>query len=85
MPAKMNTILHQVSLTLQQGQCIGIVGESGSGKSTLAKAILKLIPYQGEVHIQGHPWHQLTASTFNVSDPISKWYFKTHTAVLILA
>ena len=60
MPAKMNTILHQVSLTLQQGQCIGIVGESGSGKSTLAKAILKLIPYQGEVHIQGHPWHQLT-------------------------
>jgi peptide/nickel transport system ATP-binding protein len=34
--------LKDVSLTLREGQTLGIVGESGSGKSTLAKAILGL-------------------------------------------
>jgi len=32
-----------VSLTLTQGQTIGIVGESGSGKSTLGRALLRLV------------------------------------------
>ncbi len=38
-----------VSLTLRQGQTIGVVGESGSGKSTLGKAILKLAPASGAI------------------------------------
>jgi oligopeptide transport system ATP-binding protein len=38
-----------VSLTLREGQTIGIVGESGSGKSTLGKAILKLAPASGSI------------------------------------
>jgi oligopeptide/dipeptide ABC transporter ATP-binding protein len=33
-----------VSLTLRQGETLGIVGESGCGKSTLARAILRLVP-----------------------------------------
>ncbi|MGL5363886.1 MAG: ABC transporter ATP-binding protein [Bosea sp. (in: a-proteobacteria)] len=41
-----------VSLTLQQGQTIGIVGESGSGKSTLGKAILKLVPSAGLIRFE---------------------------------
>ena len=41
-----------VSLTLQQGQTIGIVGESGSGKSTLGKAILRLVPAAGMIRFE---------------------------------
>src|SRR3954464_285748 len=33
-----------VTLTLAQGETLGIVGESGCGKSTLGRAVLQLIP-----------------------------------------
>lgn len=42
-----------VSITLRQGQTIGIIGESGSGKSTLARALLRLIPSQGTIRLDG--------------------------------
>jgi ABC-type microcin C transport system duplicated ATPase subunit YejF len=42
-----------VSVTLRQGQTIGIVGESGSGKSTLARALLRLVPSEGAIHFDG--------------------------------
>src|SRR5882757_1920103 len=33
-----------VSLSLRQGEILGLVGESGCGKSTLGRTILQLIP-----------------------------------------
>ena len=46
-----------VSLTLHQGETIGIVGESGSGKSVLARSIMNLLPatasVSGEVRFDG--------------------------------
>ncbi len=42
-----------VSLTLREGETVGIVGESGSGKSTLALALLQLIPSTGSVLFMG--------------------------------
>lgn len=32
-------VLNDVSLSLEQGKCVGIIGESGSGKSTLGRII----------------------------------------------
>lgn len=36
--------LSDVSLHIDEGECLGLVGESGSGKSTLGRAILGLAP-----------------------------------------
>jgi ABC-type oligopeptide transport system ATPase subunit len=48
------TALDRVSITLHQGETLGIVGESGSGKSTLGKAILGLVPVlEGSIRWRG--------------------------------
>ncbi|MCJ8139783.1 ABC transporter ATP-binding protein [Falsirhodobacter halotolerans] len=38
-----------ISLTLREGQTIGVVGESGSGKSTLGRALLRLQESEGRI------------------------------------
>ena len=42
-------VLDQFTLTIYQGETLGIVGESGCGKSTLANAILRLVPAEAGV------------------------------------
>ncbi|HNA49404.1 MAG TPA: dipeptide ABC transporter ATP-binding protein [Mycobacterium sp.] len=43
-----------VSLTLHEGETLGLVGESGCGKSTLCRAILQLVsPTSGSVRFAG--------------------------------
>ncbi len=52
----------QVTLSIHQGETVGIVGESGSGKTTLALALMRLIKSDGKIvfngqridHISGH-------------------------------
>ena len=36
---------------IQEGALTGIIGPNGAGKSTLLKAMLNIIPHQGEVSI----------------------------------
>jgi lipopolysaccharide transport system ATP-binding protein len=56
--------LKDVSLTIEQGQVIGIVGRNGSGKSTLLKIIAQITaPTTGEVHLNGRTGTLLEVGT----------------------
>ncbi|WP_332460084.1 dipeptide/oligopeptide/nickel ABC transporter ATP-binding protein [Arthrobacter sp. YN] len=47
-------ILHGVSLTIAEGETLGVVGESGSGKTTIGRAVLGLVkPSGGQIHFNG--------------------------------
>ncbi|PXY33346.1 ATP-binding cassette domain-containing protein [Prauserella endophytica] len=52
--AKPHEVLHGVSLTIDDGEVLGLVGESGSGKTTIGRAILGLVKASGgEIRFQG--------------------------------
>jgi microcin C transport system ATP-binding protein len=42
-----------VSVTVREGQTVGVVGESGSGKTTLGLALLRLLRSDGRIQFQG--------------------------------
>lgn len=44
-----------VSLTLPQGQIVGLFGENGAGKTTLLKCMLGLLPHEGTVTLDARP------------------------------
>lgn len=46
-PQRTLSALDGVSLTVREGQTLGVVGESGSGKSTLTRCLLGLEPVDG--------------------------------------
>lgn len=50
------TILADISLTIDQGEFIGLLGPNGSGKTTLMRALLGLLrPGQGRIEVLGEP------------------------------
>ncbi|MGX8684716.1 MAG: ATP-binding cassette domain-containing protein, partial [Lachnospiraceae bacterium] len=74
---KMTRVLNDVSLTIHTDEIFGLVGESGCGKSTLGKAVLGMIPFDGEIRVAGMKYSRNNRKEFTRSvqavfqDPLS--------------
>lgn len=55
------TVLHDVSLSFQAGEFIGLIGSNGAGKTTLIRTVLGLVtPYEGTLLLDGAPRNRKT-------------------------
>jgi oligopeptide/dipeptide ABC transporter ATP-binding protein len=43
------TAVADADLSLAEGECLALVGPSGSGKTSLGRAVLQMVPYQGDI------------------------------------
>lgn len=58
-------VLHDISLTAEKGEMIGIVGHSGSGKSTLINLLMRMYdPEAGEILIDGVNIKEISQESF---------------------
>lgn len=65
------TAVDDVSLTIHDGETVGLVGESGSGKSTLANLITGLHePTEGTISFDGEPVGHVSTRSSNVRKEI---------------
>ncbi|MCR5784946.1 MAG: ABC transporter ATP-binding protein [Eubacterium sp.] len=59
------TALNDVSLTIGQGEIVGLFGENGAGKTTLMKCILNLLKYKGDILLDGEKITRKNAARFS--------------------
>ncbi len=62
-------VLKDINFTLNEGEILLVIGPNGGGKTTLLKAILKIVPYEGEVYIkEGYKIGYLPQNVENISN-----------------
>jgi microcin C transport system ATP-binding protein len=59
----------EISVTVREGETVGVVGESGSGKTTLGQAILRLIRSEGPIVFLGQ---RIDGKLFKEMRPLRK-------------
>ena len=46
-------VVERVDFIARGGRVLGVIGPNGAGKSSLLKAVAGILPYEGEIVIQG--------------------------------
>jgi iron complex transport system ATP-binding protein len=49
------TVLHDIGLSVKEGELVIVVGPNGAGKTTLLRAVAGLVPAKGSIEIIGTP------------------------------
>ncbi len=62
-PVKRLHAVEGISFDVLKGETLSLVGESGCGKSTTGKALLNLLPWAGEIRVNGRSTRGLRGST----------------------
>ncbi len=63
-----NPILHNINMTINEGEMVGLVGHSGAGKSTITKLITRLYDVEeGNIYIDGIPIDNIDEKTLRES------------------
>jgi iron complex transport system ATP-binding protein len=58
-----NQVLHDVSFSLEKGECLAVLGTNGAGKSTLLKCLTKILkPQEGTVVVSDQEVKKMTAN-----------------------
>ena len=61
------TCVADLSLDVQAGELLALIGPNGAGKSTVLRAIAQLLPYSGQVFMQGQNLATLDIFTLNTA------------------
>lgn len=71
-----NTFLHNINLTVNQGELVALVGRSGVGKSTIAKLLTGLVyPFSGDIKINDQSIKNYTTDDYrNIIGHVEQGY-----------
>jgi len=52
-------VIKNVSFCVSAGENLSIIGPNGCGKTTLLKVIANILPYKGDIELDGHPTRRM--------------------------
>ncbi len=55
-----SSVVDRVSATVADGEWLALIGPNGAGKTTLLRAIARLVPYAGDIALDGRRSEELT-------------------------
>jgi iron complex transport system ATP-binding protein len=53
-------VVDRVSATVADGEWLALIGPNGAGKTTLLRAVARLVPFSGEIALDGRPAEELS-------------------------